>query len=799
MEHSTTLNKCIRNILFREVTLPASSPYRDILALGALLLFLFAYHLEDMYFTILPKNDLAGSIAGFTDFKRQWFSEGTLPLWLPTWFTGMVNLHSLSEFLLVFPFSWVMPAVAAYKAASLGLVAVGTVGIFRLLRQFGIDRGGAFVGGLVFFSHPLMMVESRFFGHLAFLMTLAILPFYLLEVRHVVNRPDWAWPLVRASLLLGLLFSLHATMAVMVSLMTVVVVLVLHRADDRGVGLTRVGVRIASVLVAAFVLSSFANLPLWIESQANLALFAGGKTDGVSRVLFPVPSPLFFFDRMGVLLESEGTRAAMGDTPLLMQYPISAGGCYLGWSVFLLTFAGALVKRKPGDGQGLFLLALVWLLMAWMALGDRSFLGSSIWLMEINADGAAWGNLLVSVSLGVWAVVLARRGWRATDRSPSRKIICVTVFVVAIIIFPGFPVLQTMVPFFSKIRAPSQFLVPAFILLPVLAGAAVHELRLHIRSYTRMAATFAIGILLVVDFYPYNPASFLDVSGFEWPMLEKMTAFLRQNPDKERAIYLRGYSPAMDYAISSMANKGAFSYWLNWAAPRCIGAYRERIYDAWIAWLNKGDAEQWKALMAVANIRLVIVPCFYILMPAEPSLEKIYHNLLFDVYALREALGEWQVYPADAIPCTDSDTWDRALVSAFRQRRALVDETANGAVQASDSCTLRSQPPGKILQSERPASTCGSADVDFVQSGILMWSESYHPYWRVQIDGKPSRLLRVNHAFVGVRVPAGRHRVSFEFGPYPWRWIGAIVSVASLAALFLTAYLISRKGQSDRR
>ena len=86
-----------------------------------------------------------------------------------------------------------------------------------------------------------------------------------------------------------------------------------------------------------------------------------------------------------------------------------------------------------------------------------------------------------------------------------------------------------------------------------------------------------------------------------------------------------------------------------------------------------------------------------------------------------------------------------------------------------------------------------------MQPGILMWSESYHPYWRVQVDGQMSRLLRVNHAFLGVRVPAGKHRVLFEFGPYPWRWIGAVVSLASLAALLLAAYLISRKGRNDRR
>ena len=177
-----TLKKSIKSVLFREITLPASSRYRDTLALVVLLFLFLVYHLMDMYITTLPNNDLAGSIAAFSDFKRQWFSEGTLPIWLSTWFTGMVNVHSVTEFFLVLPFSRVMPAVAAYKVASLFAVAVGAIGLFRLLRHFGLDRGAAVIGGLVFFSHPLMMIESRFFGHLAFLMTLAVLPFYLVEV-----------------------------------------------------------------------------------------------------------------------------------------------------------------------------------------------------------------------------------------------------------------------------------------------------------------------------------------------------------------------------------------------------------------------------------------------------------------------------------------------------------------------------------------------------------------------------------------------------------------------------------------
>jgi uncharacterized membrane protein YfhO len=41
--------------------------------------------------------------------------------------------------------------------------------------------------------------------------------------------------------------------------------------------------------------------------------------------------------------------------------------------------------------------------------------------------------------------------------------------------------------------------------------------------------------------------------------------------------------------------------------------------------------------------------------------------------------------------------------------------------------------------------------------------DPWYPQWRVEVDGRPAELLRVDHAFRGVRVPAGSHRVVFTY------------------------------------
>jgi uncharacterized membrane protein YfhO len=66
--------------------------------------------------------------------------------------------------------------------------------------------------------------------------------------------------------------------------------------------------------------------------------------------------------------------------------------------------------------------------------------------------------------------------------------------------------------------------------------------------------------------------------------------------------------------------------------------------------------------------------------------------------------------------------------------------------------------------------------------GLLVLGDPWYPQWRVEVDGKPAELLRVDHAFRGVRVPAGSHRVVFT---YQDRALQAGLAVSSATILGL--------------
>jgi hypothetical protein len=81
-------------------------------------------------------------------------------------------------------------------------------------------------------------------------------------------------------------------------------------------------------------------------------------------------------------------------------------------------------------------------------------------------------------------------------------------------------------------------------------------------------------------------------------------------------------------------------------------------------------------------------------------------------------------------------------------------------------------------------------------AGLLVLADPWYPQWRVTIDGRPAELLRVDHAFRGVRVPAGTHRVVFSYEDRALQ-VGLVVSAVSVLGL-AGLWLWRRRGQVRR-
>jgi hypothetical protein len=64
--------------------------------------------------------------------------------------------------------------------------------------------------------------------------------------------------------------------------------------------------------------------------------------------------------------------------------------------------------------------------------------------------------------------------------------------------------------------------------------------------------------------------------------------------------------------------------------------------------------------------------------------------------------------------------------------------------------------------------------------GVLVVLEAFDPGWRATVDGAEAKVLRANGLFRAVRLPAGRHRVAFEYRPRSAA-LGAALTLLGLA------------------
>jgi hypothetical protein len=93
-----------------------------------------------------------------------------------------------------------------------------------------------------------------------------------------------------------------------------------------------------------------------------------------------------------------------------------------------------------------------------------------------------------------------------------------------------------------------------------------------------------------------------------------------------------------------------------------------------------------------------------------------------------------------------------------------------------------------------------AATVEAQGDGHVVFSRTYFPAWKARLDGRPAPVLVANARDLAVAVPAGRHRVEFEYDGGPFRRGVAIQAAAFLAAAVIAASTrrtLSRRQQPE--
>ncbi|MDP9359828.1 MAG: YfhO family protein [Acidobacteriota bacterium] len=101
--------------------------------------------------------------------------------------------------------------------------------------------------------------------------------------------------------------------------------------------------------------------------------------------------------------------------------------------------------------------------------------------------------------------------------------------------------------------------------------------------------------------------------------------------------------------------------------------------------------------------------------------------------------------------------------------------------------------PGTVAIRRRKLGFDLTATMD--HDGFVVISEAAWNGWRASVDGRPTRIVRANHAFLGVFVPAGRHAVRVVYLPQSFV-IGRMITFITLALLITAAIVRARRRHS---
>jgi len=125
------------------------------------------------------------------------------------------------------------------------------------------------------------------------------------------------------------------------------------------------------------------------------------------------------------------------------------------------------------------------------------------------------------------------------------------------------------------------------------------------------------------------------------------------------------------------------------------------------------------------------------------------------LFEVAQSLG-----PAYVIPTLRTLPDERALLDAWRAPAAGgVDLRREAIATDADAAGVRLPPGSRASRARVVARTASRLELRAEGPGLLVVAEAWAPGWSAEVDGAPSRLLRVNQALIGLPLEAGPRRV----------------------------------------
>jgi hypothetical protein len=714
------------------------------------------------YAALREEMGIRGNAPGLTDVvyqeipwreaARRAISEGRLPLWNPSVLAGE-PLHAVQQAGILQPSTWIgllLPSPQAWTFEMSFRILLALLCAYLFFRDLGCADWAAVLGGLgwafcdyldFFLGYPLSPAAAPF-------------PLLLLGVRRLVRSPGRRSAVLAVAAFLAIATAGHPeTLLHAMAPAGAYFLFELAGAPRarrlRGLGAAAAAGAFALGLAAVQLLPLLEALPHTMEHPSRKALYAHEpRAERAGESLFRLVSQAVPYV---VGVAGHGNQIPTHETTAYagaLLFPFAMTGLFARgrerWFFVLLGLAGLAVAARTFAAQ-----AIAWLPLFDIALNDRIVFWASFALCALAAlganrlaDGEGAPAFLVGAALSmllVWGLHVHYRRTLEILGMPAE---------------------------YRRLRFNLQ-------IVPLAAGAALVA-ALSRRRLARGGLVALVGLfaaertLEAGSFYPtfpsrafYPPVPVLEriPRGEPYRMTALAYTFI---PNAAGALGLedvRGYE--------AMTLRPFYETFPLWCAPQPV-------------WYNRID-DPTRPFLSFLNVRWVLQPLDQATPPGWA--------------AVAEGDGVRLLENPRALPRAFAPRRVRAEPDGIRRLellRAIADFGEEGVVDESGPDSWRENGGGRVrIAAYGPQAM--TLDVEAEGETVVGTSVPAWPGWKAALDGRAIPLLSYNHAFVGVRVPGGHHRVALRYLPDSVR-VGLWISGATLAAAI--ALLLRRRHAS---
>ena len=111
--------------------------------------------------------------------------------------------------------------------------------------------------------------------------------------------------------------------------------------------------------------------------------------------------------------------------------------------------------------------------------------------------------------------------------------------------------------------------------------------------------------------------------------------------------------------------------------------------------------------------------------------------------------------------------------------------------EAKSLVTVTNQTAARVLSSQFKAQRA-DIEVEASEPSLVVVAQTWYHNWRAYVDGRPAPLLRANHAFQAIQVPAGRHYIRLAYEDLAFQF-GAAVSICMVVNCFIFLRLLRKR------